>query len=266
MVVDSALGSIVECRATGCIQATYQQNTHPDRKDSFVAGSRRDSAKEKPLATSRTSGRLRDTAYERLKDAVRHQELEPGQALSETYLSKTLGISRTPVREAIHQLVQEGLLQVIPGRAVTVAAPSAQAILNVIHIRSLLEPEVARLVAASPSPETVSALRETLARMQAAAAQGDRAAWSRADTQWHELLANACPNQLLGELTLQMRNRTHGLSVGAQTTSVRILDCTTEHQRVVDGIASQMPQEAEQAMRIHIRELRESMIRRLMSS
>ncbi len=227
---------------------------------------RRDSAKAKPLASSRTSGRLRDTAYERLLNAVRHQELQPGQPLSETYLSKTLGISRTPVREAIQQLVQEGLLEEIPGRAVTVAAPSAQGILNVIHIRSLLEPEVARLVAESPSPETVAALRAALATMQQAADQGDRAAWSRADTAWHDILANACPNRLLGELTLQMRNRTHNLSVGAQTSSPRILECTNEHQRVVDDIAAQRPQEAEQAMRLHIQALRESMFRRLMRS
>jgi DNA-binding GntR family transcriptional regulator len=222
--------------------------------------------KEKPLAKVRTSRRLRDTAYERLKNAIQHQELQPGQAISETYLSKTLGISRTPVREAIHQLAQEGLLQVIPGQAVTVAAPSVQGILNVIHIRSLLEPEVARLVAESPAPEVVAMLHKTLAKMQQAAEQGDRAAWSRADAVWHEILANACPNTLLGELTLQMRNRTHGLSVDAQTTSTRILDCTEEHRRVVDGIVSQNPPEAEQAMRHHIKELRESMFRRLVRS
>jgi DNA-binding GntR family transcriptional regulator len=231
-----------------------------------MASSARSLAKEKPLAKSRTSGRLRDTAYERLKDAIRHEELQPGQALSETYLSRTLGISRTPIREAIHQLTQEGLLQVIPGQAVTVAVPSVQGVLNVIHIRSLLEPEVARLLAESPPPEVVAALRETLDKMQQAAEQGDRAAWSRADSVWHETLANACPNLLLGELTLQMRNRTHGLSVGTQTTAARILDCTAEHRRVVDSIAAQDPPAAERAMRQHIKELRESMFRRLASA
>jgi DNA-binding GntR family transcriptional regulator len=232
----------------------------------YMARSERILAKEKPLAKSRTSGRLRDTAYERLKDAIRHQELQPGQALSETYLSRTLGISRTPVREALHQLTQEGLLQVIPGQAVTVAAPSVQGILNIIHIRSLLEPEVARLVAESPAPELVATLRETLAKMQQAAEQGDRAAWSRADDVWHETLATACPNLLLAELMLQMHNRTHGLSVGTQTTSARILECTVEHRRVFDGIAAQDPPAAERAMRQHIKELRESMFRRLVSA
>ena len=145
-------------------------------------------------------------------------------------------------------------------------APSAQGILNVIYIRSLLEPEVVRLLAESPAPETVAALREMLAKMQEAAELGDRAGWSRADTQWHGILAKACPNPLLGELALQMRNRTHGISVGTQTTIARILDCTTEHQRVIDGIASQNPRGAEQAMRQHIQELRETVFQRLMRS
>jgi len=227
----------------------------------------RNSARQKDLTRSKTPRRrLRDTAYERLKDAIRHQELQPGQPLSETYLSEILGISRTPVREALQQLTQEGLLQVIPGRAVTVAAPSIQGVLNLIHVRSLLEPEVARLVAESPAPEVVDSLRNTLAKMQQAAEQGDRAAWSRADAEWHETLAQACPNTLLAELSLQMRNRTHGLSVDSQTTQARILDCTAEHRQVVDAIAGQEPQVAEQAMRGHIDKLRESMFRRLTRS
>src|SRR6266851_4659099 len=147
MVIDSPHEFIVRYLATISIQATYRPDTFTIRTPPRMAVSQRESAKGKPLATRTPSGRLRDTAYERLKDAVRHQELQPGQALSETYLSKILGISRTPIREAIQQLVAEGLLETIPGRAVTVAAPSAQAVLNVIHIRSLLEPEVARLLA-----------------------------------------------------------------------------------------------------------------------
>jgi DNA-binding GntR family transcriptional regulator len=219
---------------------------------------------EEPLTSSRVpKQRLSDTAYERLKNAIRHQEFQPGQALSETYLSEMLGISRTPVREAIQQLAQEGLLQIIPGRAVTVAAPSIQSVLNLIHVRSLLEPEVARLVAEAPSAEMLTSMREALEKMQQAAEQGDKAAWSRADAVWHETMAHACPNSLLADLALQMRNRAHGLSVDNQTTQARLLECTTEHRQIVDAIANQKPQEAEKAMRDHIIELRESMFRRL---
>lgn len=232
-----------------------------------MASTPRSLAKEKSLAKSRAPRRrLRDTAYERLKDAIRHQELQPGQALSETHLSEILGISRTPVREALQQLAQEGLVQVIPGQAVTVAAPSVQGILNLIHIRSLLEPEVARLVAEARGPEVVLTLRAALAKMQTAAEQGDKASWSRADAVWHETLAGACPNALLAELTLQMRNRSHGLSVDSQTTSTRLVDCTEEHRQVVDAIEAQNPVMAQQVMQQHIYELRESMFRRLTHS
>jgi DNA-binding GntR family transcriptional regulator len=208
--------------------------------------------------------RLRDTAYERLKDALRYADLQPGAPLSESHLSRLLGISRTPVREALQQLVQEGLLQTIPGRAVTVASPSIQGLLNVIHVRSVLEPEVVRLVAASNGTQVVATLREILEKMDRAAAQNDRAAWSKADTAWHEALCRACPNSLLADLALQMRNRSHYASVDIQTPQQRIADCTGEHRQVVDAIAAGDPTAAERAMRRHINELRESMFRRLM--
>ena len=64
---------------------------------------------------------LRELAYERLKDAIRNANLPPGEPLSENKLSRLLGISRTPVREALQKLSQEGLVEIIPGRAVQVA-------------------------------------------------------------------------------------------------------------------------------------------------
>jgi DNA-binding GntR family transcriptional regulator len=63
-------------------------------------------------------------AYSNIKEAIRLARVQPGQPLSETRLSRQLGISRTPVREALQMLAQEGLVQIIPGRAVTVASPT----------------------------------------------------------------------------------------------------------------------------------------------
>lgn len=218
------------------------------------------------LPKKKSPRRLRDVAYERLKDAIRDQEFQPGQPLSETYLSQLLGISRTPVREAVQQLAQEGLLQVIPGRAVTVATPSVQGVLDVMHVRSLLEPEVARLVAEAPGPEMIEALRNALAKMQRAAEQMDKAAWTRADTEWHEIIARACPNRLLGELALQMRNRSHSFSADNQTSPARIIDCTAEHRAVVDAIEARDLLAAERAMRQHLERVRQGLFRRLTQS
>lgn len=206
---------------------------------------------------------LREVAYERLKDAIQHADLTPGQPLSETQLSKLLGISRTPIREAIQQLSQEGLLRVIPGRAVTVASRSVQDVLNAVHLRSLLEPELARLVALSISPVQEEILEQSLHDMEKAIRDDDPASWSKANTRYHEILSDACPNPLLGELVLQMCNRVHHLAnIDSQTNPARLEVCTEEHKRIVSAIIARDAQSAEQAMRDHIHELHESLFNR----
>lgn len=223
--------------------------------DKFRKKIKRTNGTERPL--------LRDVAYERVKEAIRDGELQPGETLSETRLSEALQISRTPIREALHQLAQEGLVQNLPNRAMTVAAPSMQEVLNVLHVRSLIDPEIARLVADSASSEVTTVLQEAVDQMNTAAKSGDRSAWSRADTIYHEMLTKACPNSLLGELALQMRNRIHYLATDSQTTPARLTECTDEHQTVIDAISEHNPAAARKAMEKHIEQLRSSFFKRL---
>lgn len=206
---------------------------------------------------------LSEIAYERIKDAIRMGDLEPGQPLSETKLSKLLGISRTPVREAIQQLAQEGLVQIIPGRAVTVASLSVQEVMSAVHIRALLEPEVARLAAASITPEELENLWSILLEMEEAVENEDRSTWGQADTRFHEILSSSCPNKLLGDMVIQVRNRISYLSTDSQTDHNRLNACTQEHRQVVEAIAAGDSQEAEKVMRGHIHKLRDSFFRRL---
>jgi GntR family transcriptional regulator, rspAB operon transcriptional repressor len=116
---------------------------------------------------------LREVAYSRLKDAIRDGELEPGEPLSEARLSDAFKISRTPIREALQQLAQEGLVQIQPNRTVAVAVLSLQEVLNVLHLRALLEPEIVRLVAESAPRSAVETLEECVTAMEDAAARGD---------------------------------------------------------------------------------------------
>lgn len=217
-----------------------------------------------PSQDSSSSRLLREIAYERLKDAIRHADLQPGEPLPESRLSRLLGISRTPVREALQILAQEGLVQIIPGRVVTVAAHSVQEVLNVVHLRSLLEPELVRLAAETISDEALDDLWQSLRSMEEAVDNDDREGWSKADSRYHETLGEACPNALLSEMTLQMRNRVHHLAVvDSQTNPARLAACTREHREIVEAIAARDPQAAEKAMRRHIDELRMSLFNRL---
>ena len=206
---------------------------------------------------------LRDMAYSNIKEAIRLSRVQPGQALSETRLSRQLGISRTPVREALQMLAQEGLVQIIPGRAVTVASPTAQDVMDAIHVRLLLEPEVVRLAAKNITPDQLETLQHAQAGLEQAIANNDRVAWSRADNIYHETISAACPNQLLGELAMQYRNRVSYLSIDAQGNFERLTACTGEHRQIVDAIAARDSELAAQTMREHIEMFRQSIFRRL---
>jgi DNA-binding GntR family transcriptional regulator len=206
---------------------------------------------------------LRDVAYDQLSDAIRHADLQPGDPLSENRLSRALGISRTPVREALQQLAQEGIVQIIPGRAITVAAPSIQEVLEGVHIRELLEPELFRLAAETMPQEARVILQDAMQKMEQAAADNDRSVWSRADTAYHEIVSNVCPNRLLGQLVLQARNRGHSTAIDEQTTDDRIQECTVEHRQIVDAILARNAEKAERLAREHIRQLRRSLFKRL---
>jgi DNA-binding GntR family transcriptional regulator len=215
------------------------------------------------LTTSDTLLR-REIAYERLKDALQHAELQPGEVLSETRLSRALGISRTPVREALQQLAQEGLVQVIPGRAVTVAAPSVRSVMDVVHLRLLLEPELVRLAAEAISASDTRKLLAAVDTMESACSVGDHLSWSRADTDFHDILGQACPNQLLADVVIQMRNRAHHLAnIDSQTNPARLAACTAEHREIADYVAARDAEGASQSTRGHIELLRESLFSRL---
>ena len=202
---------------------------------------------------------LHQAAYERLKNAVKLAGLQPGELLSEGRIAKAFGISRTPVREAIRRLAKEGLLRIIPGRAIAVAAPSIQDVLDALHIRELLEPELIRLAAESLPKDARNLLQETTEKMEQAAQAGDCIAWSKADTVWHETLCNYCPNKLLGTLVLQARNRVVGIIFQDTYYSPYLVQGTQEHRAIVNTILADDSKIAEKLMRNHIQEARQNM-------
>lgn len=205
---------------------------------------------------------LREVVYDRLYDAIRNTHLQPGDALSEPRIAKALGISRTPVREALHLLTQEGLLEVIPGRAVLVASPSMRKIFDTLQLRELLEPEMMKAVAQNISDEGIRTLQEITAMMELAARTGDRPGWSRADNQWHELICRACPNRLLGDTVLQTRNRIFITAADENVTDQYLIDGTQEHKKIVAAILTRDGELARSLTLDHIKNLRADMIKR----
>ena len=100
--------------------------------------------------------------------------------------------------------------------------------------------------------------------MEIACSEGDRISWSKADTDFHEIVNEACPNRLLGETVAQMRNRSHHLAnIDSQTNPTRLAECTREHHDIVEMLSMRDPDGAELVTRQHVEKLRESLFTRL---
>jgi DNA-binding GntR family transcriptional regulator len=205
---------------------------------------------------------LSDIAYIRLLDAIRHGGFKPGDNLSVNGISQLLGISRTPVSQAVRRLAQEGILQIIPGHSISVAAPSFQEALDSVDVRMLLEPIQVSLVSGKLPPDAQTKLLQTLDLMDQAAYEDDRGAWSRADTVYHEILAAYCPNKYLGEIVMRSRNRVLRTVTDNYTTRQYIIDGTAEHRNIAEAVIAGDSQRAEALMLVHIQNVRKKMLER----
>lgn len=205
---------------------------------------------------------LSDVAYNRLLDALRHGGFRPGDNLSTNRISQLLGISRTPVTQAVRRLAQEGIIQIIPGHSISVAAPSFQEALDSVDVRMLLEPSLAARSAGKLPPEAQAKLLNTLELMEQAARVDERGAWSKADTVYHEILVTYCPNGYLGDLVMQSRNRVLRTVTDQYTSQQYIIDGTAEHRHIAEAIIDGDSQRAEALMLAHIQNVRKNLLRR----
>lgn len=206
----------------------------------------------------------RESAYLRIKHAIREGELGAGEPLKETTLSELLGISRTPVREALQLLVKEGLAEADSNKPIVVATITIQDVLDVVHIRTLIEPELTRLAAEHINAKQLDQLELAMRAMERAAEADDLAAWTEADTRFHGIIREACPNALLGDTVVQLRNRVHSMAnVDTQTNTDRLSACTREHRDVVEAIRVHDGEAAREAVRSHLEALTDSLLKRI---
>lgn len=138
---------------------------------------------------------LTDRAYRQLEELIVTLELEPGSVLSEASLAKRLDIGRTPIREALQRLAQEGLVVILPRRGVIVAEINVERQLKVIEVRRELERFLARAACRRASDEECRELAEIAEGMDAAAQENDDIAFMRLDRQLNQRLAHAAYNE-----------------------------------------------------------------------
>ncbi|WP_135465789.1 GntR family transcriptional regulator [Crenalkalicoccus roseus] len=199
-----------------------------------------------PAAEARGPGRgasqarLSQQALQALREAILSGRLAPGERLVEERLSAELGMSRVPIREAIRQLLAEGLA--VPaegaagGRGARVAAVTAEFARDLVEVRAVLEGLTARLAARRRDPATLERIRALLARGEALAASGaPRQDLAALNAEFHDLLAVAGANRALQELMRPLRERTE-LLFRRNGTARAVLDWQ-EHAMILTAVA-----------------------------
>ncbi|MFG6584620.1 GntR family transcriptional regulator [Sulfitobacter sp. 1A12779] len=201
---------------------------------------------------------LGDATFKRLKAMILDGTLEPGTRLSEKKFADHLGVSRTPVREAIGQLVSEGLAKRSAGSAPVVSSVSLNEIMEILHVRSLLECEAARK-AASSGKETAE-LSDIRNKMQGFI-DGPRptaAEHSALDMRLHFILAEMAGSNLLLELIESLKVKTGMYDQGSIPD--RLVPGCEEHIALIDAVIAKEPYAASAAMKLHLSNVRESII------
>lgn len=177
-----------------------------------------------------------DRVYSHVKQAVLDRHYEGGTLLTEGELAEAVGVSRTPVREALLRLEVEGLIRLYPKKGALVLPVSAQEIADVVETRMLVEEHAVRK-AVPPSAMLVARLEELLDRQKAEAAAGDLAAAAVTDRCFHAEIVRDGGNEILSRLYDQLRDRQLRMGVAIMNAHPdRIAKSLTEHEEILDAL------------------------------
>lgn len=194
---------------------------------------------------------LATNAYQRLRDAILAGEYESGAPLFEVHLAASMGMSRTPVREALKLLARDGLVEVVPSRGYIVPRRSMHDLRELFELRESLEGMAARYAALRATPDEVRELEALCVRY---ADEQDWAQWARVGTAFHTLLVAAARNErLLGILDSLRGQIVHSRRSVLQSDSNRRDAAIREHRAILEAVKAHDPEAAEAAAREHVR-------------
>jgi DNA-binding GntR family transcriptional regulator len=199
-------------------------------------------------------GNAAETAYAVLREAIVTNTLKPGTRLRADDLAGQLGVSKTPVREALRKLQAESLVTMQPGNVLTVKSIGEQELLEIYYTREALEGMAARLAAQNATEEDLAALRHAYARHVLAAQEKDGGpVWRSTDEDFHLIIGRASKNptliQLLCEDFYQLVRFYRTQLVHIRGRGERTV---AEHRRILEAIEDRDGDLAELQMRRHI--------------
>lgn len=195
---------------------------------------------------------LREIVFDTLREAIINQILKPGERLMEVQLAEELGVSRTPVREAIRKLELEGLVIMVPRKGAYVSGISLKDITEVFEIRIALETLAAGLAARRITEEELEEMERQLVRESEETEVSNLRSIVEIDTDFHDLLYKASRNQKLIEIISNLREQLHRFRSASLARPGRGKTALEEHKKIVEALAARDVELVEKLAKIHI--------------
>ena len=198
---------------------------------------------------------LRDVVFNTLRQAIITGEFAPGERLMEIALANRLGVSRTPVREAIRKLELEGLVVMIPRKGAEVARITEKDLRDVLEVRCSLEELAAELAAEK--------LDQALVEFESAIESGDNAAIADSDMEFHDIIFDATGNPRLIQIIGNLREQFYRYRLEYVKDTDYHIVLLNEHKELVNAIRAGKKEEARKIMKKHITNQEMTVIRNI---
>lgn len=203
---------------------------------------------------------LRDVVFNTLRQAILKGELKPGERLMEIALAEKLGVSRTPIREAIRKLELEGLVIMIPRRGAQVANITEKDLNDVLEVRIGLENMAIEKACSLMKQEDFDCLMEAKERFEQVLEEGDLTQLAQADVDFHEIIYRASDNQRLQQLLNNLREVIYRYRIEyLKDEDTRSL-LTREHQEIYEALLARDARRAKAVTFSHIENQRKAII------
>lgn len=204
---------------------------------------------------------LANAAYADLKRRILSLELEPGQFVTEPALCDLLELGRMPVHQAVHRLMSEGFVQILPRKGVIIRPDSLHDVLELLEARSIIEPQIAALAAKRITADQLVAVRALIERAAGLVDERHRSEYLIADRAFHHAIAEAAGNSVLIDAQRPLHERTARRHLRVWEPDA--LSVTQrEHEAIGRALARRDPVAAAKAMLAHVQSLRKRIIGR----
>jgi len=206
---------------------------------------------------------LRDVVFNTLRQGILTGELKPGERLMEIPLAERLGVSRTPIREAIRMLELEGLVTMVPRKGAEVARISVKDLKDVLEVRKVLESLATRLACERITEEQKESLKLAAKEFENITSSGNATAIALADVKFHDEILNASGNSRLIQMVNNLAERIYRYRleyIKDEKNHKRLIE---EHALIMKYVIAQNADEAIKYSEIHIDNQEESVLNQL---